>query len=102
MNLDFPSGHAVDEAMAYISSHDQAQARIAAAVKILKERGWTERQLSALLDGLHRDDAVVTAEDTVLETSEDCPRCGCKAPEDGHGWIWCSNTRTMCGWGRTA
>ena len=40
----------------------QAQARITAALEVLRIRGWTTEQRESLVNGLQRDDAVETAE----------------------------------------
>lgn len=46
----------------------EAQSRIEIAAYILeREYGWTEREISNLIGGLHREDAVERIEDVVQQ-----------------------------------
>ena len=47
----------------------QAQARITAALDVLRIRGWTTEQRHRLVDGLYRDDAVEAAERAARSTA---------------------------------
>lgn len=44
----------------------EAQHRLFNAIQILLKRGWSQQSVDALIDGLHREDAVEAAERAVL------------------------------------
>jgi hypothetical protein len=48
----------------------EANARITAALEVLRRRGWTTQQRNRLVDGLQRDDAVEVAERAANQTQQ--------------------------------
>lgn len=48
----------------------EAQRRLFDAIQILMRQGWTEKQVDALITGLHREDAVEAAERKAAEFSD--------------------------------
>lgn len=52
----------------------EAQHRLFNAIQILMRQGWTEKEVDALITGLHRADAVDAAERAAEDRPTDCDR----------------------------
>lgn len=55
----------------------EAQRRLFTAIQVLMQKGWTEKQVDALINGLHREDAVDAAERQAEVTGEVERECRC-------------------------